>query len=516
MSNNSLVFNYNSKYKSNQIIKGTGRVCVVTGWAIKSVIEHRVNRFEYASIGNLYSPSRGINFLVRNILLNPHISHIVIMESTKEDKNSGSSRCLFDLFLNGVTKCVNSDGSASWKVSSNIDGFIDIDVSLDSINHIREYIIPVLVDSAGKAVNAIKQFASDSCSIPLRTSHMFPHLLREFPLSAVESITKPSRLCGHIITGKTIAESWVKIIHKIRTSGVIRAHGHDGQWQELIDLMVVVTDEPRDFYFPEPNYLPVDRDFISKYVVGMIYDSERNESVKYTYGQRMRSWFEGKDQIELVISKLRSDRDSASAVINLWDVNDHLVGGSPCLNHIWFRVNEVKGTQKLSMTATFRSNDMFSAWVSNAMGLRALQQLVLDGINRPESGGDADNEDQRITIGDLITISQSAHIYDDCWENADSLIKNEYAQICSKIDYYDPVGNFLIEVDEFKSIIVTHTDPSNGCVVATYNGKNPLKLIRSICNDNPSIKPDHAGYIGIELNKAIHCAKSMIQYNQDC
>jgi len=61
--------------------------------------------------------------------------------------------------------------------------------------------------------------------------------------------------------------------------------------------------------------------------------------------------------------------------MSLWDVQDHRKQ-SPCLNHIWVRVVN----NELSLTATFRSNDMFSAWPANAMGLRALQQYILDAI----------------------------------------------------------------------------------------------------------------------------------------
>ncbi|WP_246276926.1 thymidylate synthase [Microcoleus asticus] len=132
----------------------------------------------------------------------------------------------------------------------------------------------------------------------------------------------------------------------------------------------------------------------------------------------MRSWF-GRDQIEQVIAKLINEIDAASAVINLWDSGcgnlfqrpdysfDHEHSGSPCLTNIWVRV--VDG--ELSLTATFRSNDMFGVWSANAMGLRALQQYIRDAIAR--------RSDYDLTMGPLVTVSQSAHLYDDTFEIAD-------------------------------------------------------------------------------------------------
>jgi thymidylate synthase len=195
-----------------------------------------------------------------------------------------------------------------------------------------------------------------------------------------------------------------------------------------------------------------------------------------------------------VITKLAGEIDTASAVMSLWDVKDHEVGGSPCLNHIWLRV--VEG--ELSLTATFRSNDMFSAWPSNAMALRALQFHILDNL---ESRYGLD-----LSIGPLITLSQSAHIYDDCWGSVDNLIAAHYHY---RPSYADPVGYFVIEwIDG--CIVVTHSTP-HGDPVRQYRGRDPLKVVRAICHDNPAIAPDHAAYLGLELARAAARQDSYIQ-----
>jgi thymidylate synthase len=487
-------FQYKPLHKPNQLIYGSGQTAVITGWTVKSTVQKQLQPHEYAVIGQLYSPTRGISLLIRNLLANPHVRFLVILNATKEDKNAGGCECLLDFFRNGAEVGVSDTGRPCWVIRSAILGYIDIEITESALLRLRQSVEWHEATKISDAVDMVQQLAKRETSEPWGES-------LQFPLPTVVPTVLPGTRYGHRIEGKTIAETWVKIIHRIKTTGTIRPTGYDGQWQELIDLMAVITDEPENFYFPEPNYLPIDRSFIDEYISQILDDSPYREGVKYTYGQRLRSWF-GRDQIEQVIEKLIGEIDAASAVMNLWDVKDHDKGGSPCLNHIWLRVV----ASELSLTATLRSNDMFSAWPANAMGLRALQRHIRDEI--------AKRSDYELTMGPLMTISQSAHIYDDTWDNADRLIANQYAAICNQRNYDDPSGNFLIEVDG-KEIVVTHTTPGSGEALQCYRGKNPLKLLREICADCPAIQPEHSGYLGMELQKAFDCIKNSIHYVQD-
>jgi thymidylate synthase len=509
---------FNAIYKPNQLIVGTGCIAICTGWTPAKSVAAKLDPSDYAVIGNLYSASRGINFLVRNLLANPHVRDLVVMDSTQEDKNSGSVQCLKDFFENGVYKGKNDVGKECWVIDSLVKGYIDIDIPLEVLNQLRSSV--TLRDSLTTyAILATVYGANKPWAEPM-----------VFPYNEPTSEVKPGPLYGHRIEGKTIAETWIKILQRIKTTGTIRPTGYDGKWQELIDLMAIVTDEPEDFYFPEPNYLPLDKKYLKNYIPQILDDANYREGVKYTYGQRLRSWF-GQDQIKAVITKLIKEIDSASAVMSLWDSgsgnyqilaehnswrghdyhtivrgerkkgdSDHNHSGSPCLNHIWVRVVD----NELSLTATFRSNDMFSAWPANAMGLRALQHHIRDEI--------ASQSEYDLTMGPLITISQSAHIYDDCWETVQQLIDNQYQSIISQEfrGYSDPVGNFLVETDG-NNITVIQLTPG-GEFVGKWEGKNPLKLIRQIIADCPSIQSFHVGYLAREIERA---SQLKTNYTQD-
>jgi thymidylate synthase len=490
----SLMFTYTPHYKPNQLLCGHGQTALITGWTVRQAIAKQLTPEDYAVIGNLYSPTRGISPLIRNLLANPHVRYLVILDATREDKNAGGGQCLFDFFEQGFRAGKTDTGRDCWIINSTVTGYIDPEIPADVLEQLRAAVQYKLLKFSKEAIALVKELATKPSLEPWGEALLFPQ---------AESIPTvlPGPRYGHRIEGKTIAETWVKILHRIKTTGTIRPTGYDGKWQELIDLVAVITDEPKEFYFPEPNFLPIDPAFIQDYIPQILEDAPYTEGVKYTYGQRLRSWF-GRDQIEQVILKLIGEIDAASGVMSLWDVKDHEKGGSPCLNHLWARVVD----NELSLTATLRSNDMFAAWPANAMGLRALQQHIRDQI--------AQRSEYNLTMGPLITISQSAHIYDDTWENVDKLIATQYNQIMRQRDYFDPSGNFLIEL-QAGEITVQQTTAGSGEVVACYAGKNPLKLIREICAATPAIQPDHIGYLGIELQKAAEALKQGTIYTQD-
>jgi len=492
-------YQYQPLCKPGQLICGTGQTAVITGWTVKGAIARALHPQEFAVIGQLYSPTRGISFLIRNLLANPHVRYLVVVNATKEDRNAGGCDCLLDFFRHGFEAGESDTGRRCWVVNSSISGYVDFEIAESALEQLRQSMEWFEVKSISEAVHQVQALALQALRDhpePWGEPLSFP----QPPESA--AMVLPGPRYGHRIEGKTIAQTWVKIIHRIKTIGTIRPTGYDGQWQELIDLMAIVTDEPAGFYFPEPNYLPCDRPFIEQYISHILDDALDQEGIQYTYGQRLRSWF-GQDQVEQVIQKLITEIDSARAVMSLWDVRDHAADHSPpCLNHIWLRVTE----GELSLTATFRSNDMFAAWPANTMGLRALQEHICSQITS--------RSPHKLNVGPLITVSQSAHIYDDCWENADQLIQNQYAKICAARDYADPAGSFGVSVQGSK-ILVEHLTPGAGEVINCYCGTSASQLYRQISADCPVLQVEHALYLGTELQKAELATTTRFIYEQD-
>jgi thymidylate synthase len=482
---------YTPRYKPGQVLCGHGVTAIVTGWTLRQAIAKRLDPADYAAIGQLYSPTRGISVLVRNLLCNPHVRHLIAIAATSEDHNAGGCACVRDFFERGVTPGQTETGRDCWRINSEINGFLDSEIPLEAIEQLRANVQCHFVTSSRDACDLAKDLAKLATTEAIATPWGIP---QEFPIETSTTHTRPGPRYGHRITGSTIADTWVKILHRIESTGTVRPTAYDGQWQELIDLVAVVSDEPRGLYFPEPNFLPVSREFLAEYSGQILADlpdaAKSQDGVKYTYGQRLRSWF-NTDQIEQTIDRLTRDRHSARAVMSLWDAAADGAGTSspPCLNHIWVRIAD----DVLSLTATFRSNDMFGAWVANAMGLRMLQEHIMDTI--------ADRSGLSLQLGPLITISQSAHIYDDCWDNARRTIADHYPRVCGDRQFGDPSGSFLIAVRSGE-IAIEQLTPGSGEVVECFSGKTAKRVYQQLAASSPALETEHALYLGTELQKA--------------
>ena len=160
--------------------------------------------------------------------------------------------------------------------------------------------------------------------------------------------------------------------------------------------------------------------------------SEIPKNVEYTYGSRLRD-FSGINQIDAMVEHLKEALFSRRAVAVTWNVpKDCKNMNCPCLNLIQALVEE-----KLHLTAYLRSNDMFRAWPENALALLFMQQELCEKLGVPK--------------GDLIIISNSAHIYSSNWDDARRIIAknpglNEW-ELSSGKRMPDPRGNILVNVE---------------------------------------------------------------------
>jgi len=114
-------------YKGNALILGNpaSNVGIVTLWTLKAKVAARLDPSDYAAIGQLYSPTQGLDYLVRNLLANPSIRYLVVAGHDL----SGSGRALCDFFERGVDEGQTSLGAPCWRVRSVVKSFVDPEIS---------------------------------------------------------------------------------------------------------------------------------------------------------------------------------------------------------------------------------------------------------------------------------------------------------------------------------------------------------------------------------------------------
>lgn len=475
----------------DQLILGNPRsaVAVVTLWSKKELVADGLPREQFAVLGQLYSPRRGLDPLVRNLLANPSIRHLVV---TGNDF-AGSGRALADFFAAGVERGRTALGYECWLVRSPVEGCLDPEIPLEAIDRLRANVTihPVASDELRGVLMKLAVEKTSPWGEPL-----------VFPKAEHPATILPAARAVHVVRGARVAEVWLGIVDRVMRFGHESPTHYGSRQKEIIDLVSVVESEDPDTLYV-PSYLPCTREQLEEYFPRVLTAAEYKDTA-YTYGQRLRTHF-GVDQVEEIISKLSADLDTRSATAVLWDSRTDNVGhGAPCINHIWARARE----GRLYLTATIRSNDMYSAWPENAFALRRLQALVADEVSSRAG--------TKLALGELVTLSESAHIYSDCWADAGRAVATFYdKEVPAAESRQDPSGSFVITLDGAR-IICEHISPS-GEHVATFTGETAAHVAHLISRAGAISRTDHALYVGRELARAEAALRNgeILRYVQD-
>ncbi|MBI2671395.1 hypothetical protein HYX16_00505 [Candidatus Woesearchaeota archaeon] len=484
---------FNALYKGTRLIYGNpeSNIGIVTLWSKPKELAGKIDQSKYSVLGPLYSAERGLDLLIRNLLANPQIN--VLLVTGVDFSKSGV--VLKDFFEKGFFKGkTDTTEKPCWRVNSEFEGYIDLDLPEASLNLIRETVSLVKVPN-------LEFFDFSTLQIPEKRRE------KQIFIKNEEKVKKYNgEYIGYVIRGKTVAEAWIKILDTILKFGKESGTHYDDMQKEIVNLMSIISDEdPNNLLIPD--FFPSDKQHVSEYIPRMTRDLPGGISKnEYTYGSRMRSWF-GLDQINNAVAKLVREPVSRAVVISLWDsVKDLTIGGSPCLNHVWLRVND----NKLYMTCIFRSHDMFEGYPENALALRILQEEIRREI---EAGLKAKDPNTEIKLGNLVILSQSAHIYDDSWERCQKIVEMNLPKYHGLLKELDPRGNFIITVEN-KEIVVEHTSSSKE-TLGIYKAQSAEQMRDILIKENILSLVPHALDIGLELMKAETAINLNLEYVQD-
>ena len=510
---------YQAVVCSEKIKVGRGKAVIVTGWTPVDRVEKKIDSSMYAAIGTLYNPHTSIDYLLINLFNNPQVSEIIAIAATPQDENARSIEVLANLWRDGL------DESSSFEGRVNItggNGTISEIFPQDAIDRLR-YSLPITVvnsiDSARQLLVCCRKLS------PWGTTSM------HFELPEVKVDSLPASIIGQQVLGDNIPTVWSEALNRIATTGKL-VPCESGSRVELLNFSAVVRHSTA--LDEIPTWLPDYKSDIARYSADMVQQldcetarswaepkwsdcrgrvcagdprtplvQERSgASYTYTYGMRMRQHFEI-DQIEAAINKLTDNINTTQCVINLWDsTKDIGIDFPPCLNHIWLRAVPDDNDYRLDLTATFRSHDIYKAWIKNTYALQYLQNYICDRLPND------------VRSGNLIINSLSAHIYLEDLPRARSYSDRSLSGRKYHPRYDDPVGNYLIETNgSTQSIIVTRQDKL-AQPIRTYNSRNVIALLEQIIGDAPTITPFHSAYLGRELQRAKQAILAETSYEQ--
>lgn len=470
-------------YLPNQIVKGNpdADTVVVCCWEPREGFVKRLMTLEprimerIAGVGNLYTQERGIDFLLRNILANPNITRVLVAGRDR----TGAGEALL-AFFNGTEISRKGD---YWFLPQYQKVKIRCDIPVLTLVSLRSVIKAHWI----KDLNAAALYDGEKGTArPAPTYHDPPRLSAD---------RYPTYEHGHVIRGPDIPTVYLDMLYEIMTFGRVDTTHYDQRQRELLDLMCVITAQDPD---PQalPLFIPFDIDHLREYDT-KLNSPERDPQVTYEYGHRIRAYFKV-DQFKAVCAKLVKERDCRSALISTWDPAWEGAGkvkGSPCLNTLWFRIREdASGEMALHVTAIIRSNDMFTGWPENAFGLRMLQERMR--IYYLKMRGDF-QDDKGLRLGELAILSESAHLYEDCWEPAREIIEQNRK---FKIEG-DPKGNWIVRKTEEGEIEAALMEPG-GFDIVNLKARTANGMRMKIAKRNLVADISHAMYLGELFAKA--------------
>jgi len=182
------------------------------------------------------------------------------------------------------------------------------------------------------------------------------------------------------------------------------------QYRLQIPSLVLFIEEPWRDMVPEisPHYgipAPVTTEYIENYFVEYLMNPELSENETYRYSSRICHRLKAGDtQIERVIKILKETPFTNQAVIEIGSPDDfdvcvdkHGRYDPPCLRLLDFKVIPFDNEKVLTLTAYFRSWDLWAGLPANLGGLELLKQYVAMEAN--------------LKNGPLYAYSAGAHIY---------------------------------------------------------------------------------------------------------
>lgn len=456
-------------------------ICLL--WTPRERVVAALPSDQYAVVGNLYS-REGISFLIRNVLAQPRIRTLLLCGRDL----TGSGAALVALMHHGTDEEQRIVGEGTR---------LHAELPHAAIEQFRRGVR--LIDARDTIKpEAVAALLAD---IPQHREPFLPAPL-VFPYTEPQAAMLPAEESGFVVRVRDVQRGYLALLWRVMTFGQRTGTQHTSDQRELLDVMTVITGEATQLeQFSHADWMPFSRaDLGTRHpdgsysgYLGQFLQAASGAGVSYTYGERLRAYRGEYDQVAAMADDLRRSGQSRRAVASLWDAAvDAGAANPPCLVLVQARLRPdpaaADAPARLTLTAYFRSHDIFRAWPLNAYGLRALHLHLAGLLAAPE---------QPVVAGDLVIVSHSAHIYAHDWAAATRLLDEHYRRANPRLER-DPRGSFVILLEP-PELVVQHFSPA-GDHLRSVRGSSAHRLSQQLA---PYISDSgHALYLGQELHKA--------------
>ena len=481
------------------LVNPLGDVGIVTLWtplrtakrvleqAVPDIFDTRTSRI--AVISNLYGD--GMHQMLCNLLFNPQIRHLI---AVGEDLGLPTTHEI-DVFLERGLEEAELLGTTVHRIPGT-SRFFPVLEGFDVKRLQCQLTFSYLGKLAG--TDTASRLARHLDDLPRYDRRKTENRLQvELPPPLEENRAYlPSDVVGHQVTRRRPLDCWEELVTRtIRFGHPVNLRS--GPRIELLNVKVTITDpaeEPADVL---ENYGFSLEDF-HNYQDRMLV-AEIPAGISYTYGNRLRGYYlhDGRnvDALETVIAILRKNPESRRAYVSLWDtaadlapVGEQQTAAVPCLVTLFFR----RSGDLLTLSATYRSHNLLTAWMQNVYSLMRVQREVCVHTGMPP--------------GPLTVISHSlgadprspryqlARGIATRWTRDEDINRETGMHSLRE----DPSGYFLVTVDQENAEIVAE-HRYEGLLVKQYRGDRAAKIEREIIGDMAVSLVSHAIWLGHEL-----------------
>jgi thymidylate synthase len=485
------------------LVNPAGDVGLVTLWTPRSTALRVLRRAcpaildphqsRVAVVSNLYGD--GLYAMLCNLLYNPQVRHIVAIGEQLKVPTCAEIEALL---ANGVEETTLL-GAQVMRISGTdrmlpADGNFQVDRLRSNLTfrYLGEF-------SGGTAIAELPGYLD---SLPATEPGLTGDRVK-VDERQLDVPMMPSDPIAHQVQRAQPLDCWEELVARCMRFGR-RVTLRSGPRLELLNVKTVISqprEEPADVLSKYGFSLSQFRDYQAKMFDAALpqdlsmADGERS----YTYGNRLRGYFDqgkrGQDTLATVVEALRRNPESRRAFISLWDNAADLAyaeedeeSGMPCLVTLYFR----KVDERLTLTATYRSHNLLTAWLENAYGLMAIQNHVAKEVGMPP--GQISVISHSLGIDPRSPYYRMAHTISKEWKTDEDVDRASGKHSLRE----DPNGYFRVTVDEQEwHIVAEHW--FSGLLIKRYTGDRAAKIERKIIGDMAVSLVSHAMWLGGEL-----------------